>query len=94
MQTTRPALDTAGVITPDRAFDNPHALTIRKHSDPYGCQFRVRQEGYWVMNVVFNQLRQPQHQLVYIKDVMSKTCKHNWRNDVRCTGCTQPKDNP
>lgn len=74
---------------------DPHALTVRKSDDPYGCFNRVRHAGYWAPSGVEEIgvsedgfTRRVVVVQTWIPNVMSIECRYDHSlTDTRCTGC-------
>ena len=69
---------------------NPHALTVRTGTEPWGCSNRVFAEGYWAPQRRY--LPDGSFDMIskFIPHTMSTRCRQeNTLTDIRCNQCRE-----
>lgn len=68
--------------------NDPHALTVRSSTQPWGCFNRDIRHGYFAPNRAYRDNGTFIQHIKYITHTMSKECRHGSSlTDSRCAGC-------
>lgn len=68
---------------------NPHKLTVRKSTEPYGCKDKTYAPGYWAPQRVYDPSGNFTVQTKWIPYTMTEGCGSTElsKTDPRCEGC-------
>lgn len=67
---------------------NPHPVTVRASSTPYGCSNMTYRDGYWIKTRQYAEDGTYEMVDTFIKHVMSKECRYDHSlTDQRCQFC-------